>query len=365
MKVSTEFLKPKSLLKITVAFVWCLVAAEFFLRVFHPIPMLPRYIQATEFGIRGNMPSETYQHQTPDYVVELRTNSKGVRADSEIPYEKPDGVYRVVLLGDSFAMGYGVNLENTFIEKMKAKLGDQLSKKIEIVNLAVSGFGTAEAMVMLENEGFKYQPDLVISTWHRSDLNDNSRSKLYEIKDRQIVRGNKEYLPGVKVREFLFQYQAYRWLAGESHLYNFYREFIAKQAKELLVELRKKPPKKKKEPQVTEPQKTESKPDRHQILTAAILEKMHQACKAKGSEFMILSIPRRLERTKFVNTFLSHGEKEKYGWHVVNVLPYLEKSKGEDVVLYWENSHGHFTPLGCDLVGQALADYVLKHGVLK
>ena len=84
---------------------WICFAAEIFLRTFDPRPMLPRYVQAGDFGIRVNMPNQTYVHHTPEYRVEIRTNSKGMRSNVDYPYEKPAGVKRIVVLGDSFGMG--------------------------------------------------------------------------------------------------------------------------------------------------------------------------------------------------------------------------------------------------------------------
>jgi len=92
--------------KIVFAAAYVLVAGEFFMRIFAPQAMLPRYVCATDYGIRGNEPNRSYWHTTPDYRVNIRTNAKGIRAHGEIPYEKPEGVKRIVLLGDSFGMGY-------------------------------------------------------------------------------------------------------------------------------------------------------------------------------------------------------------------------------------------------------------------
>ena len=48
--------------------------------------------------------------------------------------------------------------------------------------------------------------------------------------------------------------------------------------------------------------------------------------------------------------------------HVASPIPGFEQHAGK--LLYWERSHGHFPPLGCRIVGQALADYVVEHHLL-
>lgn len=45
------------------------------------------------------------------YEIEYLINSKGLR-DSETTYEKPEGIFRIVLVGDSHTFGYGPVCQN-------------------------------------------------------------------------------------------------------------------------------------------------------------------------------------------------------------------------------------------------------------
>jgi len=221
-------LKKKKLIyfaKIIFSIVYCMVAGEIFLRVFDPVPMLPRYVCKTDYGIRGNAPNESYYHATPEYKIHIQTNSKGVRSGREIPYEKPDDIKRIVLLGDSFGMGYGVDDEQMFSSQMVSYLKAKYGINAEVINLSTSGHGNAEELIVLNEEGFKYSPDLVLLAWHRTDFNDNIRSDLYEIKNGELVAKNSTYLPGVKTRELLFQFTTYRFIAENSQFYNFFRDW--------------------------------------------------------------------------------------------------------------------------------------------
>ena len=47
------------------------------------------------------------------YPIEYVINSKGLR-DDETSYEKPEGRFRIVLLGDSFSFGFGVPIQKHF-----------------------------------------------------------------------------------------------------------------------------------------------------------------------------------------------------------------------------------------------------------
>ena len=69
-------------------------------------------------------------------VHKVKTNSKGMRDFREYDYEKPEGIYRIVILGDSYVFGNGVELENSFVEILRNKLN-----KTEIINLGTPGYG--------------------------------------------------------------------------------------------------------------------------------------------------------------------------------------------------------------------------------
>ena len=120
---------------------------EFIVRLWFPQPMLPRYVTEAPYKIRMNQPNMSYWHTSPEYHVNIRTNSRGLRSDKEIPYEKPGGTFRIVGLGDSFAMGYEVDLEDTYLYRLEEELHKRGVKDVEVVNLAVSGFGTAEELI--------------------------------------------------------------------------------------------------------------------------------------------------------------------------------------------------------------------------
>jgi lysophospholipase L1-like esterase len=90
----------------------------------------------------------------------LSINSKGLR-DREYPYEKPSGVSRILVLGDSFTWGYGVADGEIFTEVLEAGLRRD-GLHWEVLNAGVSGWGTDQEYLYLINEGFKYAPDVVV-----------------------------------------------------------------------------------------------------------------------------------------------------------------------------------------------------------
>ena len=90
------------------------------------------------------------------YEVEYRINSKGLR-DDETTYKKPNGIFRIVLLGDSHTFGFGVPIEKHFSTILEGYFTN-----VEVINMGVSGLGIDQELLFLQLEGFHYEPDLVI-----------------------------------------------------------------------------------------------------------------------------------------------------------------------------------------------------------
>lgn len=108
-------------------------------------------------------------HSDLDFRVTYRINSKGLR-DSEHGYEKSPGCRRILVLGDSFTEGYGVEAEQAY----PSRLGEVLraaGKNVEVINAGLRGTSTDQHLLYLLDEGLKYQPDLVLLSFVRGDEN--------------------------------------------------------------------------------------------------------------------------------------------------------------------------------------------------
>ena len=75
---------------------------------------------------------------------------------------KPSGVYRIVVLGDSVAMGLHVDDSEAIFPRVLERLLAQRGLKAEVINLAVSGYNTQQEVEMLKAKGLQYHPDLVL-----------------------------------------------------------------------------------------------------------------------------------------------------------------------------------------------------------
>lgn len=329
---------------------------EILFRVFSPVPIIPRYVTGTPFGIRGNMPNMNYWHTSADFKINIRTNSKGIRADEEIPYEKPAGLRRIVVLGDSFGMGYEVNIEDSFLNRMKDNLAMH-GKKIQIVNLSVSGHGTAEELIMLKNEGIKYHPDLVLLCWHVTDFDDNVRSNLFSVENGVLKRKAATFLPGIHIRDMLNKIPLFILISENSHIYNKVRDSAGREIKKILPQIRNvqsffKDSSSKIETKETVPN------DYPERLMIALIKKMHEQSKRINAKFIILDIPISKGRYDFSSIFPKTADKH-IADGIVSPIDMLHKNVVKGELFVNEHSHFHFTPKACRIIGKVLAAYML------
>jgi len=112
--------------------------------------------------------------QTPEWKVINSHNSFGLRGP-ETTLEKPEGVYRVLFLGDSFAYGFGVEEANSFPRLVEKGLNEVFNgqPRIEVINAGIPGFSSILEYLYLKNEGFKFNPDLVILEFDLTDFSND------------------------------------------------------------------------------------------------------------------------------------------------------------------------------------------------
>lgn len=104
----------------------------------------------------------------------VAVNSAGFRGRQEYTIEKPGQVRRIILIGDSYTWGERTwtaetRDEDTFGEQLGALLA-----RVEVMNLGVSGYGSDQALLRLQQRGIQYSPDLVVLGIFSEDLDRNT-----------------------------------------------------------------------------------------------------------------------------------------------------------------------------------------------
>lgn len=105
----------------------------------------------------------------------VQINSVGMR-DVERTIAKPAGTNRVAVLGDSYIEALQVALEDNLCQQLESRLNKTLPEPVEVLNFGVSGYGTAQQFLKLENEVWKFEPDVVLlCVYPGNDLRNNSK----------------------------------------------------------------------------------------------------------------------------------------------------------------------------------------------
>ena len=100
--------------------------------------------------------------------VSIAINSDGFR-DDEFPPEIPRGARRIVVLGDSVAWGWAVEMDQAFPQLLERRLRAAGNDSTVVYNLAVDGYSTEQEIRLLETRGLGLEPDLVIVSYILND----------------------------------------------------------------------------------------------------------------------------------------------------------------------------------------------------
>lgn len=198
---------------------------EVFFRLFNPQPLstpmsIPFLNTANLLNFRARA-NKRILHSTEGYKVIYNTNGHGFRG-SEYPCIKKEGVTRILVLGDSFTFGLCVNDADTYCNLLQRKLDSFYGPdRAEVVNFGVPGIGTAQEFLLYNNEGIKYDPDIVIIQFYSNDLEDSVYRPEFDIKSKILKKKTKTTHPIQSVRNLLNKIPLYDFVCEHSHLASF------------------------------------------------------------------------------------------------------------------------------------------------
>jgi hypothetical protein len=287
-----------------------------------------------------------------------------MRADQDYEYKKPSGVKRIVVVGDSFTIGYEVALKETFSSVLERELNAK-GLRVEVLNAGVSGFSNAEECLYIERELFKYEPDAVLLSFFNNDPDDNIRSGLFVLDGDRLVAHAEEYVPAGRLGNYLNTSVVFNWLSERSDAFVLLKERATLRLKEQLVA-----------EQVQAFGPGEAGPAGavategsayDQRLAAAILTRLLGWTRERNIPLVIQSIPSPvgIDRTKIVDVFpYAEFDVKQPGVYFLAAKDVIQPHAGKEL-LYWERSHSHWTPLSHELSGKALAELIVSRQVLE
>lgn len=97
--------------------------------------------------------------------VDVTINSDGFR-DSEYSIDRSEA-YRLIWLGDSLTLGWGVDFDDTFAEILERRLGEK--RPVEAINFGTVNHNTEQQTQLFIESGLPYRPDHVVLFYFLND----------------------------------------------------------------------------------------------------------------------------------------------------------------------------------------------------
>jgi lysophospholipase L1-like esterase len=155
-------------LSVLVSLVIGLLVLEGGLRLlgFGPPKNLNRFDPVTGWSKKA----DARQHKrTGEFDIVLETNAFGLRDDPMESRAKAPGTLRAVALGDSFTLGYTVDRADLFVDILERWWRAE-ERRTDVINAGTEGWSTDQQVAWFLDQGFEYQPDLVLVFAYENDL---------------------------------------------------------------------------------------------------------------------------------------------------------------------------------------------------
>lgn len=307
---------------------------------------------------------------TPEYRTDVIVNSRGLREDGEYTAKAP-GTFRILVLGDSFVAGIGVEARETFAKLAADRLNANASAvRFEAINAGVPSYSTREEVLYLEEEGFELQPDVVLlALFIGNDIVDNTRTSWSRVVDGELVDGE----PRTGVLPLAIR----RILSRHSHLYHFLwpyqRWLLGRSTEDRLAEKRL-------FAIYDRPDAASSAPAWQ--ATELWIERLTRITREHNVPLGVLIIPEQLQlepaaweaAAKRLNAGAAEYTLERPNQRLAEMLHHLRvpifdllsvlRSSLPGHTLYFR-SDGHWTPEGHRLVADAMVGFLQNEGLIQ
>jgi lysophospholipase L1-like esterase len=296
----------------------------------------------------ANQPGQEGVFQTPQFRTTVHVNQKGLR-DSNHTYDRANNTGRILVLGDSFAWGYGVEEAQRFSQVLQTSMG------VEVINAGVSGYSTDQELLWYRSEGVKYNPDLLILVFTGNDIGDNEQQLVYTIyyKPQFVIEDGQPILKNTPVPQTGTRSKIIYDLCQRSSLFYFlvqrffdfrsiYKNFSVRSAN-------------------ASPLVSAQSPKREPFeLTISLLHEISKIAEGEGARFMIVATdhwwngPSGETYQDFIDTLRTEE------FLVLDV----ERMPGFDPAKMVIPDDGHWNPAGHEFVAQKIGDFIENNQLL-
>ncbi|RYD70579.1 MAG: hypothetical protein EOP84_26450 [Verrucomicrobiaceae bacterium] len=255
------------------------------------VVLFPRFHTEATYGpyqLRRLEPSTTFSHTSADGTWKFTTNAQGFRDTEDYAYEKPDGVRRVLCLGDSQTQGFEARQDRIFPAVIERRL-QRMGYQVEVLNTGISGFGTSEELAFFENEGIRYKPDVVVLAWYINDFNDNEKTGLFKLREGILMEEKYEHAPGIAPLRLVNSIPGLEWASQHSYFYSLLFNRAWEARKHILSQQQNASMQ---EDLTTRVPHQGADISAYQLdLSAALVQRLYEICQKHGIKLVIVDIP--------------------------------------------------------------------------
>ncbi len=320
-----------TIISLLLAFAIIIAFGEIVIRIFSPQPYLyPRWQFSDGYGAML-YPNVTMTNEMPGKwrfkykINELQYRGKLVPIAET--YEKDN----IVILGDSYGFGTGVNDG----EQFSAIMASKLKQNYDVINLSVGGWGLTQHIRRYQEFGKLYKPKIVVIQYCNNDLKDNFSNKVTVIVNNQL-----EFVDSELSINWVKKYLSNSFIQ-KSQIYNLFRnnvyKFFEKQA---VAE------------QLNQAEKQNSGVSKEEEFYGKLLQIFTRELHEQGIKVILISVNEHLERSDHLQKVVHELSEKKY-LNYVNVNPWFKN------VDNFQSPEGHiWGKKGHKILGENLARFI-------
>ncbi len=203
---------------------FCLLITEAGLRLFYPQELSGTWTYLDDQNNLLNRSGGRVRHQLVDRVVYYRFNATHQRGSEDA---SPTADH-VLVLGDSFTFGWGLPEGQTYVGLLQKNLDAlALPRRIQLLNAATAGWGTADEVAYLRRYAEAASPKGVVVFVSFDDFRRALRSRSFRIEPASgdIARVDTD-MTGAGAKRFLQELWLYNWLLEHSEIVQLVRHAI-------------------------------------------------------------------------------------------------------------------------------------------
>ena len=145
------------------------------------------YRRADDVFHHGFIPNSSGVFRSAEWDVSYSINSLGFR-DIEYSAVKPQNTFRILMVGDSYTEGYGVESADSFPKQLESMLNkESAGKKYEVISAGVGSYSPILEYLLLKYRGIQLNPDLVILNFDWSDPFDDYDYSRFAVRNNADV----------------------------------------------------------------------------------------------------------------------------------------------------------------------------------